>query len=108
MAEYRAACGLSRAIELGARQVLLRSDSKLLIEQLAGRWKVKNPTLIRLHGEIRALIKRLDRIRLEHVPRERNERRTAWRTAGSTNGWPGPGSATGRPSRPRRCSTRRR
>jgi ribonuclease H / adenosylcobalamin/alpha-ribazole phosphatase len=52
--------------------VLLRSDSRLLIEQLAGRWKVKNPTLQRLHQEARSLIEAFEEVQLEHVRRERN------------------------------------
>ncbi|MCI0635938.1 MAG: ribonuclease HI family protein [Actinobacteria bacterium] len=73
VAEYTAAIrGLERARELGAREVLLRSDSRLLIEQLAGRFKVKNPTLQRLHREVRALVAGFDRVDYEHVPRERN------------------------------------
>jgi len=74
VAEYRAVIeGLRLAAELGARRVLLRSDSRLLIEQLAGRFKVKNPTLQRLHEEARALIKGFEKVTLEHVPRERNK-----------------------------------
>jgi ribonuclease H / adenosylcobalamin/alpha-ribazole phosphatase len=73
VAEYTAAIrGLERARELGATHVLLRSDSRLLIEQLAGRWKVKNPTLQRLHQEARSLVKDLEQVRFEHVRRERN------------------------------------
>jgi ribonuclease H / adenosylcobalamin/alpha-ribazole phosphatase len=73
VAEYTAAIrGLERARELGATHVLLRSDSRLLIEQLAGRWKVKNPTLQLLHQEARSLIKEFDEVRFEHVRRERN------------------------------------
>ena len=73
VAEYTAAIrGLERARELGATHVLLRSDSRLLIEQLAGRWKVKNPTLQRLHHEARSLIKGFEEVRFEHVRRERN------------------------------------
>ena len=73
VAEYTAAIrGLERARELGATHVLLRSDSRLLIEQLAGRWKVKNPTLQRLHHEARSLIKEFEEVRFEHVRRERN------------------------------------
>ncbi len=73
VAEYRAAiAGLARALDLGASEVLLRSDSRLLVEQLEGRYRVKNPTLIRLHGEVRGLLARLARVRIEHVPRERN------------------------------------
>jgi ribonuclease HI len=73
VAEYTAAIrGLERARELGATHVLLRSDSRLLIEQLAGRWKVKHPTLQRLHDEARSLIKEFEEVRFEHVRRERN------------------------------------
>jgi ribonuclease HI len=74
VAEYRAAiAGLDRCRDLGAREVTVRADSKLLVEQLSGRWRVKNPTLIRLHGEARALMKAFDRVRFEHIPRERNK-----------------------------------
>lgn len=52
--------------------MLLRSDSRLLIEQLAGRWKVKNPTLQVLHHEACSLIKGFEEVRFEHVRRERN------------------------------------
>jgi ribonuclease H / adenosylcobalamin/alpha-ribazole phosphatase len=73
VAEYTAAIrGLERARELGATRVLLRSDSRLLIEQLAGRWKVKNATLQVLHHEARSLIKVFEEVRFEHVRRERN------------------------------------
>jgi len=73
VAEYTAAIrGLERAQELGAAEVHLRSDSKLLIEQLAGRWKIKNENLIRLHRDIRDLVEDFERVTYEHVPRERN------------------------------------
>jgi ribonuclease HI len=74
VAEYRAAIAALRTCgELAARHVTLRADSKLLVEQLAGRWRVKNPTLIRLHGEARALLTAFDWVELEHVRRERNK-----------------------------------
>jgi ribonuclease HI len=73
VAEYRAAiAGLRAAADRGARTVLLRSDSRLLIEQLAGRFRVKNPTLQRLHQEARAEMKRFREVGLEHVPRKLN------------------------------------
>ena len=73
VAEYRAAiAGLARARELGATRILLRSDSKLLIEQLAGRFRVRNAGLKPLHAEATALMVGFDRVDLEHVPRERN------------------------------------
>ena len=73
VAEYTAAIeGLKKAAELGAREVLLRSDSKLLIEQLSGRWRVKHPNLKPLHAETIRLARAFDDIRYEHVRRERN------------------------------------
>ncbi len=73
VAEYTAAiAGLTRAAELGATDVLLRSDSKLLIEQLEGRFKVRNPNLQRLHLQVRRLAERFRHVGYEHVPRELN------------------------------------
>jgi ribonuclease H / adenosylcobalamin/alpha-ribazole phosphatase len=73
VAEYRAAlAGLQAAREAGARSVLLRADSRLLVEQLAGRFRVKNPTLIRLHQQVRDVLRSFDRVEFEHVRRELN------------------------------------
>ena len=75
VAEYTAVKrALERAAELGADDVLIRTDSKLLVEQLKGNYRVKNPTLQRLHAEVRRLAKRFPKIAYEHVPRERNKR----------------------------------
>ena len=73
VAEYTAVIlGLERAEELGATDVLLRSDSQLLINQLTGVYRVKTPHLQPLHRRVRGLAERFDSIRFEHVPRERN------------------------------------
>jgi ribonuclease HI len=73
VAEYTAAIeGLRRAAQLGAREVVLRSDSRLLVQQLLGRFKVKNPVLQRLHRDAESILIGFDRARIEHVPRERN------------------------------------
>lgn len=73
VAEYTAAIrGLERARDLGAQDVLLRSDSRLLVEQLAGRFKVRNVNLQRLHARALALAGGFANVRYEHVPRERN------------------------------------
>jgi ribonuclease HI len=73
VAEYTAAIrGLERARDLGATEVWLRSDSRLMIEQLSGRFKVKNPTLQRLHRQARSLAEAFARVGFEHVPREQN------------------------------------
>lgn len=73
VAEYRAAiAGVAGAAALGGRRLLLRADSRLLIEQLAGRWRIRNPALIRLHIELRRLLERFDDVAYEHVRREFN------------------------------------
>ncbi len=73
VAEYTAAVeGLKLCKRLGATRVLLRSDSRLLVEQLLGRFRVKNPTLIRLHQEVRQNAATFDEVRYQHVPREQN------------------------------------
>jgi ribonuclease HI len=92
VAEYRAAiAGLRAAADRGARSVLLRSDSRLLIEQLAGRFRVKNPTLRRLHEEARAEMKRFDDVGVEHVPREDNADADRLANAGIETWLAGPG-----------------
>lgn len=99
-AEYRAVLeGLRLAGERGARQVLVRSDSKLLVEQLAGRFRVKNPTLQRLHEEVRKLVRSFERVDFEHVRRRENveadelanEGVDAW-LEGSGKGYQAPGA----------------
>jgi len=73
VAEYTAVIrGLERAHELGAADVLLRSDSQLLINQLIGQYRVKTPHLQPLHRRVRELAARFDSIEFEHVRRERN------------------------------------
>jgi len=73
VAEYTAVIeGLKRAAKLGATQVLLRSDSQLLIYQLTGRYRVKTAHLVPLHREVLAQARRFDSIAYEHVRRERN------------------------------------
>jgi len=73
VAEYTAVIlGLERAKELGGTDVLLRSDSQLLINQLTGVYKVKTPHLQPLNRRVRGLAAGFERIRFEHVPRERN------------------------------------
>src|SRR6266516_4722885 len=52
VAEYRGLiAGLTAAAELGARIVAVRLDSKLIVEQMSGRWQVKNPGLRTLASE---------------------------------------------------------
>jgi ribonuclease HI len=73
VAEYTAAIrGLERAAELGASRVVLRSDSKLLIEQLGGNYRVRAAHLQDLHRAVLDLGVAFQELTFEHVPRERN------------------------------------
>ena len=72
-AEYQGAiAALEAALGLGAREVELRLDSELVVRQLSGRYKVRNPGLVPLHKRILALRERFDRVTLVHVPRAQN------------------------------------
>ena len=63
---------LEKALDLGACEAELVLDSKLIVEQLSGRWKVKHsglkPLVIRAHE----LLRQLDRWSIRHEPREFN------------------------------------
>jgi len=65
--------GLDAAVGLGATGVAVFMDSKLVVEQMSGRWKVKHPDLMELHAQARQAAARFDRIRYTWIPRERNK-----------------------------------
>ena len=73
VAEYR---GLIAALEWarahGHRDVLIRSDSLLLVQQMLGNYKVRNAGLQPLHAEAQRLIRDIGRVRFEHVGRSLN------------------------------------
>jgi ribonuclease HI len=74
-AEYTA---LAEALKrLGALRiegdVLVRSDSKLLVGHMSGGWKVKGGMYVEKLKEVRDLMKEFGSIRFEWIPREQNE-----------------------------------
>jgi ribonuclease HI len=52
--------------------ILVRSDSRLVVNQVSGEWRVQDSKLIELSDQARDTIKKLGSIRLEWVPREEN------------------------------------
>jgi ribonuclease HI len=73
VAEYTAVVrALGLAVELGAREVRLLLDSMLIVEQLHGRWRVKDAKLKPLHGDASRLLRGFDRWTAEHVRRAEN------------------------------------
>ena len=73
VAEYKAMlAGLDAASALGATTITVRADSKLLIEQVKGNFKVKHPGLKPLHADALIKLRRFTIVTLEHVRREFN------------------------------------
>jgi probable phosphoglycerate mutase len=73
VAEYTGVVrALALAAELGAREVHLLLDSKLIVEQLAGRWRVKDAKLIPLWSAARGTLSGFERWSATHVPRALN------------------------------------
>jgi broad specificity phosphatase PhoE/ribonuclease HI len=74
VAEYSGLiAGLRAAAELGAAHVDVRMDSKLVVEQMSGRWQIKNPGLRPLAAEAAKLVRRFDVVTFDWIPRERNK-----------------------------------
>lgn len=78
VAEYSALlAGLTQALELNSTaKILVRMDSKLVIEQMAGSWKIKHPDMIKLASDTQALV-RGKNITWSWIPREQNSRADA-------------------------------
>ena len=73
VAEYQGlVAGLTAAAELGASIVDVRMDSKLVVEQMSGRWKIKHAALQPLAQQARELAERFERVRYEWIPRAQN------------------------------------
>ncbi|MDT3398709.1 bifunctional RNase H/acid phosphatase [Streptomyces sp. B1866] len=75
VAEYRGLiAGLRAARELDPEAVVrVRMDSKLVVEQMSGRWKIKHPDMRPLAAEARTVFP-ASQVTYEWIPRERNKR----------------------------------
>ena len=72
-AEYRAIiAALEKAIELGAKQVDMHSDSELVVRQINGRYRVRNAALKPLYQQAKQLISLLKGFTITHIPRQQN------------------------------------
>jgi ribonuclease HI len=73
-AEYS---GLLAALDYAVREkcprLKVRSDSELLVRQMKGVYKVKNPALQELFRQAQALVRKLEHFSIEHVFREQNK-----------------------------------
>jgi ribonuclease HI len=73
-AEYQGLIGaLEYALQHGPKALKLISDSELLVRQIKGIYKVKNPTLRDLHARAQELIAQLEWFSIGHALREQNQ-----------------------------------
>lgn len=75
VAEYKGMiAGVRRALEIDPdAELLIRMDSKLVVEQMSGRWKIKHPDMAELAAEARELLMGTP-VRFEWIPRLENSR----------------------------------
>ena len=74
VAEYNGLlAALKWTIDQGHRRLHVRADSELLVKQMRGEYKVKNPGLQPLAARARAMVSQLERVTFEHVRREHNK-----------------------------------
>ncbi len=74
VAEYNGLLAALRwAVENGESVVKIKADSELLVKQMRGDYKVKNPGLQPLVAKARVLVGQLDHVTFEHVRREQNK-----------------------------------
>ncbi len=81
-AEY---CALLAALEYARGQAMrrlrVRTDSELVVRQMKGLYRVKQPSLCLLHGRALYLAGFLDHFEIEHVPRLLNQKADALASA---------------------------
>ena len=73
VAEYHGLiAGLEEAAVVGATEVTARLDSKLVVEQMSGRWRVKHPDLIPLRERALEAARAFDTVSYGWIPRAEN------------------------------------
>lgn len=73
VAEYYALkLGCEKAIELGLKSVRFVGDNLMMINQMNGIYKVKNPDLMAIYDDIQELLKNFEACAFVHVSREQN------------------------------------
>lgn len=74
VAEYNSLIiGLKLAKKHGLSEILVRSDSELLVKQMTGIYKIKSSPLRKLASEAASLARQFKSIRYESIPRTKNK-----------------------------------
>src|SRR6202795_3613520 len=72
-AEYQGLLGVLRyALANGVKAISVVSDSELMVRQMKGIYKVKNPDLRRLYDEAQQMVRKLEYFEIRHAMREQN------------------------------------
>jgi probable phosphoglycerate mutase len=91
-AEYKGLLAvLAWAVGNGARRLRVYSDSELMVRQMKGIYKVKNPGLRPLWEEAQQLVRRLDGFEMRHTLRGGNKEADKLANAAMDRGKQGPG-----------------
>lgn len=73
-AEYQALIlGLETALTNSFTNLTCKLDSELVVKQMQGLYKVKEPRLQELHKKAKALVKKFAHIEFVHIPRSQNK-----------------------------------
>lgn len=74
-AEYKALLsGITRAKKEGVEELECKLDSELVVRQMTGEYRVKDPELKPLAEEVKTLAAGFAQIAFTHVPREENKK----------------------------------
>ncbi|MFH0776639.1 MAG: ribonuclease HI family protein [Patescibacteria group bacterium] len=72
-AEYAAVIlGLQKVLEFQPTELEILLDSKLLVEQIAGRWKIKDLELRKLAEKVHVGLAQISKWQISHIPRAKN------------------------------------
>lgn len=58
---------------LSGQEVIVRGDSRLVIMQMKGEFKVRSARLLGLYNKCRKLVSKIGKVRFEWIPRSENE-----------------------------------
>src|SRR3954470_18337290 len=74
VAEYKALItAMEEAKKLGAKRIVIRGDSELIIKQMKGEYRVKHPDMKELYDIAQDRARDFDQVKIEHNLRHKNE-----------------------------------
>ena len=65
--------GIERLVELEAKDVIVKGDSQLAINQLNGVYRVKSENILELYNKVVEMLKNFDKYNFCHIKRDKNK-----------------------------------